>query len=66
MAKKTEKFEILSEVYYGDFAIKDRYIETFNKDENTFGRILKYHKRMYKTFPNREFKLISALPVKED
>lgn len=54
------KVKIFSEVDFDGIIIKDEYIQEFEDDENVFGKVLKYHQRMHKVFPNREFKLIKT------
>ena len=58
------KTRVISEVYVGGMKIRDEYIEDFG-DENVFGRMLIYHKRMEKTFPKCEYKLLKVERVKE-
>ena len=59
------KFKIISEVDLFGLKCKDEYIAEFADDSNVFGRVLEYHERMYKIFPNCKFKLISAEEVKK-
>jgi len=59
------RMEIKSQVNFMGMKVTDTYIEEFDDNENVFGRILKYHERMYKTFPGCEFKLISAKELTE-
>ena len=55
------KMKIISKVQIDGVGIcTDEYIHEFDDDSNVFGRILEYHQRMYKVFPNCEFRLISA------
>ena len=58
------KTRVISEVYVGGMKIRDEYIEDFG-DENVFGRVLMYHKRMEKTFPKCKYKLLKTEGVKE-
>ncbi len=54
------KFRIKSEVMLFGMKFTDEYIHEFPDDSNVFGRVLEYHRRMEKTFPNMPFKLIEA------
>lgn len=54
------RMEIKSQVNLMGMKMTDTYIEEFDDDENIFGILLKYHERMNKTFPECEFKVISA------
>ena len=58
------KYEIKSIVNLFGMNCTDTYIEEFDDDENVFGRVLKYHQRMYRAFPHCEFKLIEAKEIK--
>ncbi len=59
------KWEIVSKVYRAGIEWTDRYVQEFDENENVFGRVLIYHKRMEKVWNNAPFKLISANPIKE-
>ena len=64
--KNYNTYEILSEVYFEGLAtFKHSHKQSFPEELNVFGRVLEYHKYMYKTFPNRKFKLIEAKLVKD-
>lgn len=58
------KFKVRSEVLFGDMVITDTYVHEFADDSNVFGRVLEYHQRMYKAFPNCRFRLIEAKELK--
>lgn len=58
------KYEITSIVNLFGIDVKDSYVEEFDNDENVFGRVLKYHQRMYRAFPHCEFKLAEAKEIK--
>lgn len=59
------KMRIISEVKIdGVGTVKDEYVHEFEDDSNVFGRVWEYRQRMYKTFPNCEFKLVCAEEVK--
>ena len=59
------KVKIKSQVDLGGIKVIDTYIEEFDDNENVFSKILKYHERMHKIFPNCEFKLISIREIGE-
>ncbi len=59
------KFKIISEVDIFGIIYTDEYIQEFSDDSNVFGRVLEYHQRMYKKFPNKSFKLKSATQIVE-
>ncbi len=54
------KFRIISEVMLFGMKVTDEYVHEFPDDSNVFGRVLEYHQRMEKAFPNMPFKLIEA------
>lgn len=60
------RFKIVSEVNLFGLIFTDTYIHEFSEDTNVFGRVLEYHKRMAKVFPNKQFRLIKATEIKED
>lgn len=57
------KLKILSEVNVKGMKIKDEYIQEFDDKENVFGRVLIYHQRMNKVFPNCEYKLLKTKQI---
>ena len=57
------KVEIKSQVDLGGIKAIDTYIEEFDDNENVFSKILKYHERMHKIFPNCAFKLVSVKEI---
>lgn len=59
-------FRIVSEVEILGMVFTDEYYHKFSENSNVFGRVLEYHKRMYKVYPNRPFRLVKATLVKED
>lgn len=59
------KYEVLSEVIIPSIGtLKHEHTQSFDDDSNVFGRVLEYHKYMYRTFPNCKFRLIKAKPIK--
>lgn len=54
------KFKIKSKVNVDGIIVIDEYVQEFDENENVFGRILIYHKRMQKIFPDCKFDLIQA------
>lgn len=59
------KVEIKSQVDLGGIKAIDTYIEEFDDNENVFSKILKYHGRMQKVFPNCAFRLVSVEEIGE-
>lgn len=59
------KFRVISEVNILGLKAKDEYIHEFDDGSNVFGRVLAYHERMHKVFPNCDFRLIKATEIKE-
>ena len=57
------KMKITSEVFLDGMRITDEYVQEFDDNENVFGRVLKYHKRMEKVFPKCEYRLIKSKRV---
>ena len=58
------RFKVESEVIIkGIGTCRHEHIQDFSEDLNVFGRVLEYHKYMYKTFPDCQFKLIRAMPM---
>lgn len=58
------KFEIKSEVIVSGIGkMKHTHIQEFADDSNVFGRVLEYHRYMYKTFPQCDFCLIKAKEI---
>lgn len=55
-----KKFKIISKVKIEGLNIKDEYVQEYNDDENVFGKMLLYHQRMKKIYPNCDFELIKA------
>ena len=58
------KVKIFSEVNVDGMKIKDEYVQEFDDNENVFGRVLIYHQRMQKVFPNCEYKLLKTKQIK--
>lgn len=58
------KVKVISFVNFNGMKIKDEYIQEYDDNENVFGRILLYHQRMQKVFPNCDFELIEAREIK--
>jgi hypothetical protein len=59
-----KRYQVISSVYIeGIGHVKDEYIQEFEDELNVFGRVLKYHERMYEVFPNCPFCLIEANEV---
>lgn len=59
-------YSIESEVYIkGLGTCHHSHQQKFKSEVNVFGRVLEYHKYMYSTFPNCEFKLISAKLIED-
>ena len=58
------KFKMESEVYIdGIGKMTHTHTQEFADDSNVFGRVLDYHKYMYQTFPNCDFRLIKATEI---
>ena len=58
------KFEIESSVSVTGLGnLMHYHTQEFSEDSNVFGRVLEYHEYMKKTFPNCDFKMISAKEV---
>lgn len=58
------RYKVLSEVYISGIGnCKHEHEQEFDEDLNVFGRVLEYHKYMYKTFPKCDFRLIKAEEV---
>lgn len=51
------KMKIISKVDLDGMLITDEYVQEFDDKENVFGRILIYHQRMNKVFPNANFRI---------
>lgn len=59
-------YQIISEVNLAGLIFTDEYKHDFGTESNVFGRVLEYHKRMAKVFPNRPYRLIKATLIEED
>lgn len=58
------KLKIFSKVNCDGMIINDEYVQEYDDNENVFGRILIYHQRMQKVFPNCDFRLLKTQEVK--
>ena len=61
-----ERLRVFSEVNLCGMICKHEHEMEFDDDENVFGRVLKYHQYMRKTFPGKEWRLIRTETIKEE
>ena len=53
------KYKVYSKIYIPNIGeCNHEHIQEFDEDLNVFGRVLEYHKYMYKTFPKCDFELV--------